>query len=61
MHFGVTNMPGAVPRTASQALSAALVPYILRLTQPNWREQPDLQAGINVEAGKLVLETLLDK
>ncbi len=61
VHFGVTNMPGAVPRTASQALSAALVPYILRLTQPNWREQPDLQAGINVEAGKLVLETLLDK
>ena len=61
VHFGVTNMPGAVPRSASQALSAALVPYILRLTEPNWREQPDLQAGINVEAGKLVLETLLDK
>ena len=61
VHFGVTNMPGAVPRTASQALSAALVPYILRLTAPNWREQPDLQAGINVEAGRLVLETLLDK
>jgi len=61
VHFGVTNMPGAVPRTASQALSAALVPYILRLTEPNWREQPDLQAGINLAAGKLVLETLLDK
>ena len=61
VHFGVTNMPGAVPRSASQALSAALVPYILRLTEPNWREQPDLQAGIHVEAGKLVLETLLDK
>lgn len=61
VHFGVTNMPGAVPRTASQALSAALVPYILRLTEANWREQPDLQAGINVEAGKLALETLLDK
>ncbi len=61
VHFGVTNMPGAVPRTASQALSVALVPYILRLTEANWREQPDLQAGINVEAGKRVLETLLDK
>ena len=59
--IGVTNMPGAVPRTASQALSAALVPYILRLTELNWREQSDLQAGINVEAGQLVLETLLDK
>ena len=61
VHFGVTNMPGAVPRTASQALSAALVPYILRLTEPNWREQPELQAGINVEGGKRVLQTLLDK
>jgi alanine dehydrogenase len=61
VHFGVTNMPGAVPRSASQAVSAALVPYILRLTEPNWREQPDLQTGINIEAGKLVLETLLDK
>ena len=61
VHFGVTNMPGAVPRTASQALSATLVPYILRLTETNWREQADLQAGINVEKGKLVLKTLLDK
>ncbi|MBI5451749.1 MAG: alanine dehydrogenase, partial [Gammaproteobacteria bacterium] len=26
-HFAVTNMPGAVPRSASQALSAALIPY----------------------------------
>ena len=60
VHFGVTNMPGAVPRTASQALSAALVPYILRLTESNWREQPDLRTGINVEAGKRVLKTLLD-
>lgn len=54
IHFGVTNMPGAVPRTASQALSAALVPYILRLTRPDWREQPELAAGINVAAGNVV-------
>ena len=26
-HFTVTNMPGAVPRTSSQALSAAITPY----------------------------------
>lgn len=61
VHFGVTNMPGAVPRTASQALSAALVPYILRLTEPDWQEQPDLAAGINVQAGEIVLPALLDK
>jgi alanine dehydrogenase len=29
-HFCVTNMPGAVPRTSSQALSAAIAPYAVR-------------------------------
>ena len=59
LHFGVTNMPGAVPRTASQALSATLVPYILRLAQPNWRTQPDLALGLNVAAGKVIHPALL--
>ena len=58
VHFGVTNMPGAVPRSASQALSAALVPYILRLTQPDWRAQPDLLAGLNVEGGRIIYPAL---
>jgi alanine dehydrogenase len=31
VHFGVTNMPGAVPRTSSQALSSALLPFALRI------------------------------
>jgi alanine dehydrogenase len=59
VHFGVTNMPGAVPRTASQSISAALVPYILRLTEPEWRTNQDLAAGINVEGGKIVLPALM--
>ncbi len=59
VHFGVTNMPGAVPRTASQALSAALVPYILRLAQPGWQDQPELKSGINVAAGKIVHPALI--
>ena len=58
VHYGVTNMPGAVPRTASQALSAELVPYILRLVEKDWHEQPDLAAGINVRKGKVVLPAL---
>ena len=58
VHFGVTNMPGAVPRSATQALSAALVPYILRLTQPDWEQAPDLAAGVNVKAGNLVYSGL---
>lgn len=54
VHFGVTNMPGAVPRSASQALSAVLVPYILRLCEPGWEQSEDLAAGINVQAGKVI-------
>jgi alanine dehydrogenase len=54
VHFAVTNMPGAVPRSASQALSAALIPYILRLAKPDWRNDRDLARGINVEQGKIV-------
>lgn len=60
VHFGVTNMPGAVPRSASQALSAALVPYILRLTQSDWETGRELAAGINVQAGKVVHPALHD-
>jgi len=54
IHFGVTNMPGAVPRSASQALSAALIPYLLHLVEPDWQEYPPLRAGINVAGGQVV-------
>lgn len=53
-HFCVTNMPGAVPRTASQALSAALAPYVLRLARDDWEQDSALQAGVNVRDGQIV-------
>lgn len=58
IHFGVTNMPGAVPRTASQALSAALIPYTLRLAEEGWEQDPALAAGVNLRGGKIVHEAL---
>ena len=58
VHFAVTNMPGAVPRTASQALSAVLVPYILRLTQADWESDEELGRGVNVRAGQIILPAL---
>ena len=61
VHFGVTNMPGAVPRSASQALSAALVPYILQLADHGVDSTPALKAGINVAGGEVIhpaLQTL---
>ncbi|MGD9387065.1 MAG: alanine dehydrogenase [Gammaproteobacteria bacterium] len=54
VHFTVTNMPGAVPRTSSQALSAAIAPYAMRLAAGHWREVPSLVKGINVDDGKVV-------
>jgi alanine dehydrogenase len=54
IHFAVTNMPAAVPRTASQALSAALLPYVLALSRPDWKSCKPLTRGINIEVGKVV-------
>jgi len=54
VHFGVTNMPGAVPRTATQALSAAILPYALQLTGKDWKKRPSLLGGINIQGGEIV-------
>ena len=54
VHFAVTNMPGAVPKTASQALSAALLPYVMDLTRADWKSRQSLASGINVEAGRII-------
>lgn len=60
VHFTVTHMPGAVPRTSSQALSAAIAPYAEILAAgPSWREDERLCKGINVEAGEVVHPALL--
>ena len=53
-HFAVTNMPGAVPRTASQALSAAIQPWVARLAAADGLAHPALQAGLNVQGGSIV-------
>jgi alanine dehydrogenase len=53
-HLCVTNMPGAVPRSASQALSAAILPYLLPLAAGELESNGVLRAGINVKAGALV-------
>ncbi len=54
VHFAVTNMPGAVPRTSSQALSTSIVPYALRLASDGGLDDPAIAAGINVRAGRIV-------
>jgi alanine dehydrogenase len=53
-HFCVTNMPGAVPQTSSQAICAAILPWVNKLAAGNWRDNSALIRGINVEGGQLV-------
>jgi alanine dehydrogenase len=53
VHFTVTNMPGAVPRTSSQALSAAIAPYAMRLAAGNWRGTSPRCRKASVDAARL--------
>lgn len=58
-HMGVTNMPSAVPRTSSQALSGAILPYVIKLAGGGWRNVPGLAQGVNVADGVVVHPALL--
>jgi len=58
IHYGVSNIPGAVPRTSTLALTNATLPYAMHLARSGWRqacaEDTDLARGINVAEGRVV-------
>ena len=58
IHYGVANMPGAVPRTSTLALTNATLPYALQLANKGWRQavqdNPALRKGLNMIDGKVV-------
>jgi len=55
VHYCVTNMPGAVPRTSTFALTNATLPFVKALANHGWvealRRDPHLANGLNVHAG----------
>jgi alanine dehydrogenase len=57
VHYGVTNMPGAVGRTSTFALTNATLPYAVKLADLGYQKackaDPGLAAGINIERGKI--------
>jgi len=57
VHYCVTNMPGAVPRTSTYALNNATLPFVLALADKGWKralaEDPHLRNGLNVARGKV--------
>jgi alanine dehydrogenase len=60
IHFAVTNMPGAVPQTSSQAICAAILPWVQKLASGHWRDSAALVRGVNTEAGRIVHPALGD-
>ena len=57
VHYCVSNMPGAVPRTSTMALTNATIPYVLEIANKGWRqamkERPEIKGGANVVNGKV--------
>jgi len=62
VHYCVTNMPGAVPRTSTFALTNATLPYVRALADLGWEaavaRDPGLAAGLNVHNGKVTFEAV---
>jgi alanine dehydrogenase len=57
IHYCVTNMPGAVPRTSTFALTNATLPYVRALADHGWQRalanDAGLAHGLNVNAGQV--------
>ena len=62
LHYCVANMPGAVPRTSTFALTNATLPYALKLANKGFIDaitsDEGLKAGVNTYAGKLTYEAV---
>ncbi|HHT9139740.1 MAG TPA: alanine dehydrogenase, partial [Candidatus Tripitaka californicus] len=57
IHYCVTNMPGAVGRTSTYALTNASLPYVLEVADKGYegaaRESPAIRNGLNIVRGKV--------
>ncbi len=57
LHYGVSNMPGAVPHTSTHALNAATLPHVLALADKGWRQavqdDPHIANGLNIANGEV--------
>lgn len=64
IHYAVSNMPGAVPRTSTRALTLNTLPYVLEIAEKGWREavreNPALARGINLVEGDITYKAVAD-
>lgn len=65
VHYCVTNMPGAVPRTSTLALTNATLPFVKALANLGWRDalrqDVHLAHGLNVHDGHVNFEAVADE
>ncbi len=64
IHYAVSNMPGAVPRTSTRALTLNTLPYVLEIAEKGWRkaagENPALARGVNLVEGKITYKAVAE-
>jgi alanine dehydrogenase len=64
IHYCVANMPGAVPRTSTLALTNATLPYVIQIANKGWKnastDSEPLRTGLNVVNGKVVYAGVAD-
>lgn len=64
VHYCVANIPGAVARTSTIALTNATLPYAIKLANKGWKEacesDPGLKKGVNIVDGKVVYKAVAD-
>jgi len=64
IHYCVTNMPGAVARTSTQALENSTLPFTLAIANKGYikavRDDKNLLAGLNIFQGKVVYKAVAD-
>ena len=57
VHYCVSNMPGAVAKTSTLALTNATLPYAVALANKGWeraiKENQDISLGVNVINGRV--------
>jgi alanine dehydrogenase len=62
LHYCVANMPGAVPRTSTFALTNATLPFALELANKGFeqavKDNAHLREGVNTYAGKLTYDAV---
>ncbi len=64
VHYCVANMPGAVPRTSTMALTNATLPYAVEIANKGWekamQESNEIKLGANVIDGKITYKAVAE-